>query len=64
MLRSLYGSTHPQGDTVHWPERLKLAHRVAVSMHLTSSLLPICTSNLASYFDNIRGKHDTQKELR
>lgn len=25
MLRSLYGSTHPQGDTVHCPERLKLA---------------------------------------
>lgn len=25
MLRSLCGSTHPQGDTVHWPDRLKLA---------------------------------------
>lgn len=25
MLRSLHGSTHPQGDTVHCPERLKLA---------------------------------------
>ena len=25
MLRSLYGSTHPQGDTEHCPEMLKLA---------------------------------------
>ena len=25
MLRSLYGSTDPQGDTVHCPEMLKLA---------------------------------------
>lgn len=24
-LRSLCGSTHPQGETVHWPDRLKLA---------------------------------------
>lgn len=40
MLRSLYGSTHLQGDTVHWPKRLKLAQGVASSLHLTSSLLP------------------------
>lgn len=25
MLRSLYASTHPQGETVHCPDRLKLA---------------------------------------
>lgn len=38
MLRSLCGSTHPQGDTVHWPDRLKLATTLQDGCHNAPSI--------------------------
>lgn len=75
MLRSLYGSTIPQGDTMHCPERLKLAtslHDGCLSAPSISSAAYVFILNLAelslalssrsSQFDDTIGENNTQSK--